>query len=231
MRKPDQREPLIDLRDLKKSFRVGERELIAVNSINLAIYEHQYISIVGTSGSGKSTLLSILGLLETFEAGKYFLAGADVTNLTFNDRARVRNEFIGFVFQSFNLLGNRTVADNVLLPLRYSKHIDRSEWEERVKAALQAVKLSDKIDSYPFQLSGGQQQRVAIARAIVADPSVVLADEPTGNLDSSTSGEIMAIFDDLASRGATLVIVTHDQTLAARAHTTISISDGRVVHA
>src|SRR6185436_16247401 len=188
----------------------------------------EYVSIAGPSGCGKSTLLSILGLLDTPSAGSYSLKGTEVANLSFQDRARIRNREIGFIFQSFNLIGDLTVYENVELPLTY-RGMGGSERKERVQAALERVGMAHRMNHYPSQLSGGQQQRVAVARAIVGKPLILLADEPTGNLDSKNGGAVMDLLKELHAEGATICMVTHDPRYASFADRTIHLFDGRIV--
>lgn len=225
------REPLIVMEAIKKTYGGAASPVHALDGVDLRILHGEFCAIVGSSGSGKSTLLSILGLLESYDSGSYRLAGTEAARLTFNERAVLRNKYVGFVFQAFNLLNFKSVEKNVLLPLLYSKSVPRSEWPSRVTKALEAVGLASKRHAYPSELSGGQQQRVSIARALVTDPAILLADEPTGNLDSTTSAEIMEILLDLNKRGSTILMVTHDAHNAGMAGRAIRISDGHVVHA
>jgi putative ABC transport system ATP-binding protein len=218
---------LIELDGVTKVFYTDEVETHALAGIHLDIQRGEYISIAGPSGCGKSTLLSILGLLDTPTEGGYVLNGRSVASLPLSERARVRNREIGFIFQSFNLIGDLTVYENVELPLTY-RGMKAAERKERVMAGLEKVGMSHRAKHLPSQLSGGQQQRVAVARAVCGSPSILLADEPTGNLDSKTGVEIMALFATLHEGGNTLVLVTHEPDVAAYAHRTIHIRDGQV---
>jgi putative ABC transport system ATP-binding protein len=221
------RRAVIDVRDVTKTYQMGEMSLQVLKGITLNIYAGEFVSIMGPSGSGKSTLMNILGCLDQPTSGDYVLDGEDVSKLKETELARVRNQKIGFVFQSFNLLKRTTAIRQVELPLVYAGAPNRTK---RAKAALEAVGLGSRLDHLPSELSGGQQQRVAIARALVTEPSMILADEPTGNLDSRTSAEIMALLKDLNERdGKTIIMVTHDANLAGRyAHRIVTLLDGRV---
>jgi putative ABC transport system ATP-binding protein len=205
-----------------------EVETHALSDVSLGICEGEYVSIAGPSGSGKTTLLSILGLLDTPTNGEYTLAGEPVARLSLADRARVRNRQIGFIFQAFNLIGDLTVAENVELPLTY-RGMTAEERKERVRNSLERVGMLHRANHYPSQLSGGQQQRVAVARAVAGDPVILLADEPTGNLDSRNSESVMDLLRELNSGGATICMVTHDARYAQHADRVISLLDGRVV--
>ncbi len=218
--------PLVELRDVTRSF-PGPPEVQALKGATLSAAAGDYISIVGPSGSGKSTMLNILGLLDRPSVGEYRLAGALTGDLSDDERAAVRARFIGFVFQSFHLLPRRTVLDNVLMPMLYSG-VPRRERESRAREALTRVGLGHRIDFYPGSLSGGERQRVAVARAVVSGPRLLLADEPTGNLDQRTSGEVMSLFEELNADGLTLIVITHDDAVARRADRCIRISDGRL---
>lgn len=218
--------PVIELRDVTRSF-PGPPEVQALRGVNLRIDEGDYVSIVGPSGSGKSTMLNILGLLDRPSVGEYLLAGSSTGGLSEDDRAGVRARALGFVFQAFHLMPRRTVLENVMLPMLYSG-TPRAEREPRARAALERVGLSHRLDFLPGILSGGERQRVAVARAVVTRPRVLLADEPTGNLDQSTTGEIMTLFEELNDEGLTLVVITHDPHVAGRARRTIRIADGRM---
>jgi putative ABC transport system ATP-binding protein len=219
---------LIHLDDISKVFYTDEVETHALASIHLEIQEGEYVSIAGPSGCGKTTLLSILGLLDTPTSGEYWLNGKQVANLSFSDRARIRNREIGFIFQAFNLIGDLTVFENVELPLTY-RGVPSSERKARVHEALERVEMAHRTKHYPSQLSGGQQQRVAVARAVVGKPSILLADEPTGNLDSKNSQHVMTLLEELHRDGATICTVTHDPRYAQHAQRTVHLFDGRVV--
>jgi len=217
---------LLELRDVTRSF-AGPPEVQALKGVNLRIGRGDYVSIVGPSGSGKSTMLNMLGLLDRPSVGEYRIDGVVTGTLTENERAAVRARRIGFVFQSFHLMPRRTVLDNVLMPMLYSG-VPRHERERRARDTLERVGLGHRLDFLPTILSGGERQRVAVARAVVSTPSVLLADEPTGNLDAATSEEVMELFDDLRADGLTLVVITHDSAVAARADRRVRIADGRL---
>ncbi len=219
---------MIELSDIVKRYRMGEEEILALNGVDLHVGRNEYVALIGASGSGKSTLMNLLGCLDTPSEGRYVLNGRDTSTMNDNELARVRNQEIGFVFQSFHLLPRMNVLQNVMQPLVY-RGLPRPERERQAKDALQKVGLGDRLGHLPNQLSGGQRQRVAVARALVGNPSILLADEPTGNLDSKTSGEIMALFDDLHRQGQTVVVVTHEADIAAHCLRTIRVSDGRIV--
>ena len=219
---------LIRLEGVKKVFLTDEVETHALDNINVEINTGEYVSIAGPSGCGKSTLLSILGLLDTPSEGAYLLKGEPVTSLSLTQRARVRNREIGFIFQSFNLIGDLTVYENVELPLTY-RGMRSPERRQRVTAALERVGMAHRSKHLPSQLSGGQQQRVAVARAVCGEPSILLADEPTGNLDSKNGEAVMDLLKELHSGGATICMVTHDARYASHAERTIHLFDGRVV--
>ena len=219
---------LIQLDGLNKVFYTEEVETHALSSIDLSIATGEFVSIAGPSGCGKTTLLSILGLLDSPSSGRYELDGTPVENLKAADRARIRNQHIGFVFQAFNLIGDLTVYENVELPLTY-RGMAGGERKERVQAALERVGMAHRMNHYPSQLSGGQQQRVAVARAIVGKPLILLADEPTGNLDSKNGGAVMELLQELHSEGATICMVTHDPRYAHVADRSIHLFDGQVV--
>ena len=218
--------PVVEVVNLTRSF-PGPPEVQALKSINLRVEAGDYLSIVGPSGSGKSTMLNVLGLLDRPSVGEYYLDGTLTAIADEDERAALRARKIGFVFQAFHLLPHRTVLDNVLLATLYSG-VPRGEREERARDALTRVGLGHRLGFMPTTLSGGEQQRVAVARAVVAQPKLLLADEPTGNLDLKTSGEVMALFEELNSDGLTLVIITHDDAIAARAGRRIHISDGHL---
>ena len=218
---------MIELRDVSKIYQIGDERVMALNHANLHIYPHEFVSIIGPSGSGKSTLMNIIGCLDTADEGEYLLDGIPIENYSENELARIRNKKIGFVFQSFNLIPKLTAAENVELPLIYQK-VKKAERQQRVQEALERVKLLQRAQHYPTELSGGQQQRVAIARAIVTKPSLILADEPTGNLDSHTTQDIMDIFHELHGQGNTIVLITHDDGVAAQAERRVHILDGKL---
>jgi putative ABC transport system ATP-binding protein len=219
---------LIQLQGIKKVFYTDEVETHALADVHLDIKQGEYVSIAGPSGCGKTTLLSILGLLDTPTDGTYLLDSRPVVNLSAADRARVRNRQIGFIFQAFNLIGDLTVYENVELPLTY-RGLSGAERKRRVTEALERVGMSHRVKHYPAQLSGGQQQRVAVARAVAGDPAILLADEPTGNLDSSNGEAVMELMRELHRGGATICMVTHDPRYAAHADRTVELFDGRVV--
>src|SRR3954452_21675018 len=219
--------PLIETRDLWKTYVMGEEEIHALRGVAITIERGEYVAIMGPSGSGKSTLMNLIGCLDTPSKGSYLLNEKQVSQMNDNELARIRNEEIGFVFQTFNLLPRATALHNVELPLVYAG-VAAKDRLERAKAALQKVELGERMLHRPNDLSGGQRQRVAIARALVNNPSILLADEPTGNLDSKTGNEIMALFDELQAQGNTVVLVTHEHDIAEYAHRVISIRDGMV---
>jgi putative ABC transport system ATP-binding protein len=221
--------PLIQLDNVRKVYDSGENAVEALKSITVEVEKGSFASIIGPSGSGKSTLMHILGCLDAPTSGEYWLDGEDVAALTGRELARIRNEKIGFVFQTFNLLPRATILKNVELPLVYAG-IDRATRRERALAALERVGLSNRSKHRPNELSGGQRQRVAVARALINNPSLILADEPTGNLDTKTGGEILNIFEELAGRGETIIVVTHDPSIAARTQRRIRIVDGLIVN-
>jgi len=220
---------LIECTDLRKEYRLGETPVHALDGVSLSIREGDMVAIIGPSGSGKSTLLQILGCLDVPDAGRYLLDGQDVAGLSEDALALVRNRKIGFVFQTFNLLPRATATENVALPLLYAGRLGGRELRERAARSLQVVGLADRGHHLPSQLSGGQRQRVAIARALVNDPRIVLADEPTGNLDSKTGTEILGLFQELNAQGRTLIVVTHDPGVAARCGRRLVMRDGRLV--
>ena len=218
---------MIDIKDLCKVYLVGDERVRALDHATLHIYPKEFVSIIGPSGSGKSTLMNIIGCLDIADAGSYYLDNLPIEAYSENQLAAIRNQKIGFVFQQFNLIPKLTAWENVELPLIYQK-VPRSERQTRVKAALERVGLSNRATHLPTELSGGQQQRVAIARAIVTNPKLILADEPTGALDSKTSQEIIDIFHELHAQGNTIVLITHDNDVAKQAHRSIRILDGRI---
>ena len=218
---------MIQLKEVCKFYQVGDDRVKALDHASLHIKPHEFVSIIGPSGSGKSTMMNIIGCLDIADAGEYLLDGMPIESYSENQLARIRNEKIGFVFQQFNLIPKLTAEENVELPLIYQK-VPRAQRQERVKAALEKVNLYQRAKHLPTELSGGQQQRVAIARAIVTNPKLILADEPTGALDSKTSREIIDIFHDLHRQGNTIVLITHDNDVAKQAERAIHILDGRI---
>jgi len=219
---------LIDVKGLSKTYVVGTQKVHAVQQVDLEIQVGEYLAIMGSSGSGKSTLMNMLGCLDTPSEGTYWLNGTEVSTLSDDELAKIRNREIGFIFQTFNLLPRSTAAQNVELPLIYAG-LSATERAQRVAKAIDAVGLSTRSAHKPNELSGGQRQRVAIARALVNNPSLILADEPTGNLDSGTSSEIMDILDGLVAQGHTVIIVTHEKDIANRCRRVIRLSDGRIL--
>ncbi len=218
---------MIDLQDVSKVYQIGEERVRALNHVTMHISPKEFVSIIGPSGSGKSTLMNIIGCLDTADAGVYRLDGVPIGDYTENQLAKVRNRKIGFIFQNFNLIAKLSAEENVELPLIY-RGMRASERSRRVRAALERVGLANRAHHLPTELSGGQQQRVAIARALVTEPSLLLADEPTGNLDSHTSREIMEILHDLHEQGNTVVLITHDNDIARQAKRSLHILDGQV---
>ncbi|RSK24284.1 ABC transporter ATP-binding protein [Hymenobacter metallilatus] len=219
--------PVIQTTDISKVYRMGTEEIHALQSVSITIQRGEYVAFMGPSGSGKSTLMNIVGCLDTPSGGQYILNGKDVSNMTDNQLADVRNKEIGFVFQSFNLLPRATALDNVALPLIYAGY-GKSERQEMAREALRSVGLGERALHKPNELSGGQRQRVAIARALVNSPSIILADEPTGALDTRTSHEIMELFEALYVRGNTIIMVTHEEDIARHAHRIVRLRDGLV---
>lgn len=219
---------MISLSNIVKRYRMGEETVMALDGIDLFIDRNEYVALVGPSGSGKSTLMNLLGCLDTPSEGTYKLNGRDTSSMNDNELAQVRNRDIGFIFQSFHLLPRLTVLQNVMQPLVY-RGIPASQRREQAAVALGKVGLADRLGHRPNQLSGGQRQRVAVARALVGQPAILLADEPTGNLDSRTSAEIMALFDELHAQGQTVVVVTHEPDIAAHCRRSIRVNDGRIV--
>ncbi|MFN0021179.1 MAG: ABC transporter ATP-binding protein [Pirellulaceae bacterium] len=222
--------PLIEIQKIIKTYDLGEVKVEALKETNLSIEQGEYVALIGPSGSGKSTLMNTLGCLDRPTSGSYKLTGVEVANMSAADRARIRNQRIGFVFQNFNLLARTTALENVELPLLYSKGITAAQRHRRAKEKLALVGLADRMDHHPSQLSGGQQQRVAIARALVNEPAILLGDEPTGNLDSKTSREVIAMFRELNEKaGLTVILVTHDQNVAKNARRIVVLRDGNIV--
>ena len=218
---------IIRIEGLTKHYRIGDEVIKALNGVDLSIRKNEYVALMGPSGSGKSTIMNIIGCLDTPTSGSYFLNGPDVAQLSDNELAEIRNKEIGFVFQTFNLLPRYSALDNVALPLVYAG-VPKEERQERAKQALISVGLGDRLHHKPNELSGGQRQRVAVARALVNRPSIILADEPTGNLDTKTSHEIMGLFDDIHAAGNTIVIVTHEEDIARMARRIVRMRDGKV---
>ena len=218
-------ETVIDIRKLVRNFKLGTETIKVLRSVDLLVQRGEYVALMGPSGSGKSTLMNILGCLDTPTEGEYYLNGREVAQLSDNELAEIRNKEIGFIFQTFNLLPRSTALDNVILPLIYAG-LKKEEREKQAKLALDQVGLSDRITHKPNELSGGQRQRVAIARALVNNPSILLADEPTGNLDTKTSIEIMGLLHDIHKSGNTIIIVTHEEDIAQHAHRIIRLRDG-----
>ena len=218
---------LIDIREITKVYQMGQEQVHALSGVNLGVERGEYVAIMGPSGSGKSTLMNLVGSLDTPTSRSYVLNGREVARMTDDELAAIRNQEIGFVFQTFNLLPRTNALQQVELPLVYSG-LARKERRERAVKALEAVGLGDRMNHQPNEMSGGQRQRVAVARALINDPSILLADEPTGNLDSQTGAEIMALFADLNRRGNTIVLVTHEEDIAAHARRIVRLRDGKV---
>lgn len=218
---------MIHMRDINKYYRLGGEKVHALNQVSFDIDDGEYVAIIGPSGSGKSTLMNIIGCLDVQDSGTYCLAGTDTSRYTARQLARLRSTHIGFIFQGFNLLGRLNALENVELPLIY-QGVGRRQRRQQAEEALGSVGLADRMKHRPSQLSGGQQQRVAIARALVAKPHLILADEPTGNLDTATGAEIMGLFEQLHTQGNTIVLITHDPGIAARAQRALRIVDGKI---
>ncbi|MGN6398014.1 MAG: ABC transporter ATP-binding protein [Mucilaginibacter sp.] len=220
-------QPLITLKDIGRKYVIGTEIIHALKSVSLTINKGEFVALMGPSGSGKSTLMNILGCLDTPTKGEYILNGINVSHMTDNQLAEVRNEEIGFVFQTFNLLPRNTALDNVALPLVYAG-VSKEKRLERAKTSLENVGLGHRVDHKPNELSGGQRQRVAVARALINNPSIILADEPTGNLDTKTSIEIMGLLEDIHKKGNTIILVTHEEDIAMHAHRIVRMRDGLV---
>ena len=218
---------IIRLEDICRIYRVGSQEVRALDGVSLSVYKNEYVAIMGPSGSGKSTLMNILGCLDSPDSGRYILNGTDVSEMDDGELADVRNREIGFVFQSFNLLPRYNALENVALPMVYAG-VPAGERREKAAQALRSVGLEDRMDHRPNELLGGQRQRVALARALINNPSIILADEPTGNLDTHTSIEIMRLFDQIYRNGNTVIVVTHEEDIAAYAHRVIRLRDGHI---
>jgi putative ABC transport system ATP-binding protein len=218
-------QPVIELKNITRHFKIGDTDVFALRGVDLVINRGEYVAFMGPSGSGKSTLMNILGCLDTPTGGTYILNGKDVSNLSDNELAEIRNKEIGFVFQTFNLLARNTSLDNVALPLVYAGYSKKDRTEKAIES-LKSVGLADRMDHKPNELSGGQRQRVAIARALVNNPSIILADEPTGNLDTKTSHEIMELMEVIHQKGNTVIVVTHEEDIARRAKRIVRLRDG-----
>lgn len=220
-------EPIIELSNITKEYKIGTEEIHALSGVTLNIFKNEYVALMGPSGSGKSTLMNMLGCLDSPTAGEYILNKLAVAQMSDNELAEVRNKQIGFVFQTFNLLPRSTTLENVMLPLVYAG-IEKSKREEMATKVLEQVGLGNRMSHRPNELSGGQRQRVAIARALVNNPAIILADEPTGNLDSKTSVEIMGLLEDIHKNGNTIILVTHEEDIALHAHRIVRLKDGLV---
>jgi putative ABC transport system ATP-binding protein len=220
-------ESLITIKDIGRKYVIGSETIHALKSVSLTINKGEFVALMGPSGSGKSTLMNILGCLDTPTKGEYILNGINVSHMTDNELAEVRNTEIGFVFQTFNLLPRSTALDNVALPLIYAG-INKETRQDRAKTALENVGLGNRVDHKPNELSGGQRQRVAVARALINNPSIILADEPTGNLDTKTSIEIMGLVEDIHAKGNTIILVTHEEDIALHAHRIVRMRDGLI---
>lgn len=220
-------DPVIQLAHIRRTYIMGTTKIHALRDVSLEIFPNEYVAIMGPSGSGKSTLMNVLGCLDTPSGGDYFLNGTNVSNMDDGELANIRNKEIGFVFQTFNLLSRSTAVDNVALPLVYAG-LSKADRRERAAETLASVGLGDRIDHKPNELSGGQRQRVAVARALVNNPAIILADEPTGNLDTKTSHEIMGLFEELYQQGNTIIVVTHEEDIAMHAQKIIRLRDGDI---
>lgn len=218
---------IISLKNIRRSYQIGDETIHALSDLSLSIAKNEYVALMGPSGSGKSTLMNIIGCLDTPSSGEYILNGQSVANMSDNDLAAVRNKEIGFVFQTFNLLPRASTLENVALPLVYAG-FSKTERDKRALEVLESVGLGNRVKHKPNELSGGQRQRVAVARALVNHPSIILADEPTGNLDSKTSVEIMGLFEEIHKLGNTVVLVTHEEDIALHAHRIVRLKDGKV---
>ena len=223
----EHKEEVIRLQNISRFFQVGTEIVKALVDVSLSIYRNEFVALMGPSGSGKSTMMNLLGCLDTPTSGSYFLNGVDVSKMSDNELADIRNKEIGFIFQTFNLLPRSTALDNVILPLIYAG-IPKNRRIQMAKETLEQVQLGDRINHRPNELSGGQRQRVAVARALVNNPSIVLADEPTGNLDSKTSIEIMGLLEEIHRQGNTIILVTHEEDIALHAHRIVRLLDGRI---
>lgn len=224
----DTSKPLVEFKDIYKIYQMGDQEVRAIDGVSFSVFEGEFLAIIGQSGSGKSTCMNIIGCLDVPTSGTYLLKGTDVSKLNDNELAEIRNETLGFIFQQYNLLPKLNVLDNVKLPLMY-KGLSEKEQKEAAMHALERVGLTDKCKNKPSQLSGGQQQRVSIARALAGSPSVILADEPTGALDSKTSHEVIEFLKELNEQGNTIILITHDNGIAAQAKRVIRIHDGKII--
>ena len=218
---------IINVKNIKKAYTVGTQEVHALRGIDLSVEKGEFMAIMGPSGSGKTTLMNIIGCLDTPSSGSYELNGTSVSSLEDDELANIRNKEIGFVFQSFNLLAKNSTLDNVMLPLKYAG-FNKNEAIQKAKEVIERVGLIDRLDHTPAELSGGQQQRVAIARALVNNPSIIFADEPTGNLDSKTGDEVMGLFKELNSNGQTIILITHEDSIAQQSNRVITIMDGLI---
>ena len=220
-------QPIISLKNIERSFSIGAEEVKALRGVDLNINKNEYVALMGPSGSGKSTLMNLLGCLDTPTSGQYILNGTDVSVLNDNELAQIRNKEIGFIFQTFNLLPKSTALDNVILPLIYAG-LGKAEREQKALKTLEDVGLANRVKHKPNELSGGQRQRVAVARALVNNPAIILADEPTGNLDTKTSIEIMGLIEEIHQKGNTIILVTHEEDIAKHAHRIVRMRDGAI---
>lgn len=229
MEKPLKQTPLVEFLDIYKIYKMGDSEVRALDGVSFSVFEGEFVAIIGQSGSGKSTCMNIIGCLDVPTSGKYILKGNDVSKLTDDEQAEIRNKTLGFIFQQYNLLPKLNILDNVKLPLLY-KGLRENEQTKRAMQALERVGIADKYHHKPSQLSGGQQQRASIARALAGSPSVILADEPTGALDSKTSAEVIDFLIELNNQGNTIILITHDNQIASRAKRVIRIHDGKITY-